>query len=215
MADKKNTSSSYVKKTTKKEFDSYSDHPRFGKYPHFTGQNPHNDFAGGIHLHWHSTPESRIPNTAIAADIARQHPSMYPVTHYYDEKRICTVCDKSFIFFAQEQKYWYEDLKFPLEVACTRCVYCRKKTQWIARNKARYDELFHKNDKSADEALEMASCCLSLIEEGYFTKKQEKQVRTLIKSVNMQHTQRYAELLKRLDALKASEVASVEDDRSQ
>jgi len=114
------------------EYDGYVEHPRFGKRPHHTGLNPETDFGGDIFLHWHSPRECRIPNTAIASDLSRQTEATIPVTHYYDVKRQCRDCGKPFIFFAQEQKHWYEELKFPLEADCVRCSSCRKREQGIA-----------------------------------------------------------------------------------
>ena len=40
------------------------------------------------------------------------------MTHYFDAKRVCRKCERPFLFFAEEQKYWYEDLRFPLEADC-------------------------------------------------------------------------------------------------
>lgn len=204
MAGKKKTPSGYIKTQAQKEYESYVEHPRFGRYPHLTGQNPQTDWGRAVNLHWRSKPESRIPNTAITADVSRQSPALYPATHYYDEKCVCRDCNRPFIFFAKEQKHWYEELRFPLDADCVRCADCRKKTQWIERKKKRYDKLFHKVDRTTDETLEMADCCLSLIEEGIFTMKQEKQVRTLMKQVKVKHT-RHTNLLDRLQALKTSE----------
>lgn len=205
MAGKKKKPSGYVKAQTQKEFEGYVEHPRFGRYPRFTGENAHNDWEGRVFLHWRSRPETRVPDTAVAADLSRQTPATVPVTHYYDEKRSCLDCHKPFLFFALEQKHWYEELGFTVDSDCVRCPLCRKKTQWLARKKERYDELFHAKDKTADETLEMADCCLTLIEEGIFTAKQEKQVRTLLNSAKMEHSQRHAQLLERLKALKAAE----------
>lgn len=203
MTGKNKDPSGYVKEETRKEFEGYVDHPRFGRYPHYTGQNPQNDWESGIHLHWHSKPETRIPNTAIVADVLRQPKALFPRTHYFDEKRICRGCNKPFIFFAQEQKHWYEELGFPLDADCVRCIHCRKKEQWIARQKKRYDALFHNTDRTVDETLDMADYCLTLIEEGVFTMKQEPHVRMLMNSTKAQHTQQYAKLLERLNALKS------------
>ena len=52
--------------------------------------------------------------------MSRQSPAMVPVTHYYDVTRTCRDCDRPFIFFAQEQKHWYEQLGLPLEADCAR-----------------------------------------------------------------------------------------------
>ncbi|TNE27236.1 MAG: hypothetical protein EP349_09415 [Alphaproteobacteria bacterium] len=210
MTGKKKKTSEYVTEKTRKEFASYVEHPRYGRYPHYTGENPQNDYVD-IHLHWRLKPEFCIANTAVAADLSRQSEALFPVTYYYDEKRICRDCDKPFIFFAQEQKHWYEDLGFFIDADCVRCIHCRKKEQWLARQKQRYDEFFHNTDRTADETLKMVDCCLTLIEEGIFTMKQEKQVRTLINSVKEQYAQQCAQLLERLNILKSVEEITDEE----
>jgi hypothetical protein len=37
------------------------------------------------------------------------------------------------LLFAEEQKYWYEELKFPLEANCLDCVPCRKGPALVER----------------------------------------------------------------------------------
>ncbi len=93
----------------------------------------------------------RIPGTAIVADPSKQTRATVPVTHYFDLERSCRDCKRHFIFFAEEQKYWYEELGFGLESDCVRCTECRKKQQGIAWLKERYESLFHIEPKSAEE----------------------------------------------------------------
>ena len=167
------------------EYENYVEHPRFGRSPRFTGLNPQSDFTTGKpFLHWNAT--ERIPNTAVEADVSRQSPATVPVSHYYDVKRQCRDCGRPFIFFAQEQKHWYEELGLPLEADCVRCVPCRKRQQGIAWKRERYEELFHVAERTADENLEMAECCLSLIEEGVFHVRQAQRVRQLLKRIDAQ-----------------------------
>lgn len=180
------------------------DHPRFGKHPRVTGLNPESDVATGRPwLHWNAA--DKIPNTAIEADLSRQSPATVPVTHYYDVRRRCRDCDRPFLFFAEEQKHWYEDLGLPLEADCVRCVPCRKRQQGIAAKRERYEELFHNPQRSASENFEMAECCLSLIEEGIFTVRQTDRVRQLLKTADAQDgNNRTSSVLRaRLDALKS------------
>jgi Probable zinc-ribbon domain len=134
-------------------------------------------------LHWHSPEGVRIPNTAIPADLSRQMPATVPVTHYFDAKRQCADCGRPFIFFAAEQKYWYEDLGFPLESDCVRCVVCRKKQQGLELNRERYEELFHVQERTSEQDLEMAECALSLVEASIFGKRQLERVRSTLKKI--------------------------------
>ncbi len=161
------------------EYENYVDHPRFGRRPQITGLNPQTDLTTGKpYLHWNAT--ERIPNTAIEADLTRQSRATVAVTHYYDVRRSCRDCGRPFIFFAQEQKHWYEELGLPLEADCVRCVPCRKRQHGIAAKRERYEELFHVPARSAEENLEMAECCLSLIEAGTFHARQTMRVRELL-----------------------------------
>lgn len=192
-----------MKRETKK-YAGFVDHPRYGRFPNYTGLNP-DPFSPDVRLQWHTwsrrefaarfqTPvgdvywsyrkTKRIPNTAIAADLSRQTPATVSVTHYFDLERICCDCERPFIFFAEEQKHWYEELGFGLDSDCVRCVDCRKRQQGIARKRQRYEDLFHVPNRSDDENLEMADCCLSLIESETFSTRQTQRVRMLLKTVS-------------------------------
>lgn len=184
------------------DYSQYVCHPRFGQAPRFTGLDPDPD-AAGVHLHWNTrlvTPRQKaemerllgwsppafpndgtrlVPGTAIAADVSRQVPSTVPVTHYYDIDKICRDCGLRFIFYAEEQKFWYEELAFRLEVDAVRCQICRRRQQQISRTKKRYEELSQIADRSGDEELEMAESCLYLIEERVFHVRQLSHVRQM------------------------------------
>lgn len=191
----------YTKTQVQKEFAGYVEHPRFGKYPHFTGLNPQPDFKARILLHYASKKNTRIAGTAIEANISRQSYTLYPVTFYYDEKRICLDCHRPFIFFAQEQKHWYETLNFSVDAWCVRCINCRKAAQWIAGKRKKYETLLKKEDRSADETIDLISCWLHLVEEGVFTLKHENVIRKHLKSVKDKHS-RHIALMERLQAIK-------------
>jgi hypothetical protein len=164
------------------EFRDYVPHPRYGQGPRITGLNPESDYATGkTFLHWHSPAGVRIPNTAIAADVSRQKPATIPMTHYFDAKRQCADCRKPFIFFAAEQKYWYEDLGFPLESDCVRCVPCRKKQQGVESKRERYEELSHAQNRTREQDLELAECSLTLVEAGLFGRRQLERIRGILK----------------------------------
>jgi len=184
--------------TNKDKYESFVEHPRYGQRPHFTGLNPQDSF-----LHWHSPPSCRIPETAIAADLERQTPATVAVTHYFDVERTCRDCDRSFIFFAREQQYWYETLNFGLDSDCVRCPECRKKQQGIAQARERYEELFHVAHRTTDETLEMASVCMELVKEGVFHMRQTEHIRMLLNSLPNAFIddRRYKRVLKSLKGL--------------
>jgi hypothetical protein len=207
----------------------FVDHPRYGRRPNITGLNP-SPLDRGVHLHWNTTEHHeivaqfefvmgkkwpygdlssyssnrtrRIANTAILADLARQTPATVPVTHYFDLERKCRDCGRPFIFFAEEQKHWYEELGFGLDSDCVRCAECRKLQQGIARQREIYETLFHVPNRTEEESIEMADACLSLIESGVFTKKQTQRVRSLLNAVpedsDLRQRFHYAQLIERV-----------------
>lgn len=205
-----------------KHYADYVEHPRFGRQPRFTGLNAEAN-SPGVHLHWINGLLTKadldaverliggriesddngtriIAGTAIKADLTRQTSATLPVTHYYDLDKLCRDCGQRFIFFAEEQKHWYEELGFPLEADCIRCPACRKKLHLIAKKRRRYEALFHLSNRGDDENLEMADCCLTLIEEGIFGKQQLERVRMLLKriSVHRRLDVKFTTLTKRL-----------------
>lgn len=170
------------------ELDDYVVHPRYGQRPRFTGLHPGEPATTRpgepiVVLHWHSPEPVRIANTAVEADVSRQVFTTFPVTHYFDVKRVCRDCRRPFIFFADEQKHWYEELGFSIEADCIRCVACRKQQQGVARLRERYEQLFHVEHRTPPENLEMAECCLALIEASVFARRQTERVRMLLRGV--------------------------------
>ncbi len=189
-------------------YSAFVPHPRYGRGPRVTGLNPAKKYhyKPGEHivmLHWHSGPDRRIPNTAVEADISKQNYTTFPVTHYFDSKRTCRGCRRPFRFFAEEQRHWYEDLGFPIDADCDRCVPCRKREQGIAQKRQRYEELFHVAKPTEEELLEMAECCVSLIEVSVFYPRQHERVRMLVRRVPdlPRYAERKQELLARVEKL--------------
>jgi hypothetical protein len=155
-------------------------HPRYGRRPRITGLDPKPDDLGRVFLHWHSPVECRVAHTAIAADLSRQPRATVAVTHYFDAKRRCRDCQRPFLFFAEEQKYWYEELGFPLESDCVRCIECRRQQRGLEQKRERYGELLHVPDRTIEQSLELADCCLSLVEAGVFPERPLQRVRSIL-----------------------------------
>jgi Probable zinc-ribbon domain len=165
------------------EYADFVEHPRYGKGPRRTGLDVDVDFTpdGKVFCHWHSPPGVRIPKTAIAAHVPSQAPATVPVTHYYDARRVCRKCGKPFLFFAEEQKYWYETLKFPLEADCLECVTCRKDEQHLRAARQRYDALLAATSRSEADTLTLVSCAVLLVESSVFSGKVLPKLRGLLK----------------------------------
>jgi len=200
------------------EYAEYVEHPQYGKAPRLTGLDPDPN-STAVRLHWNALSFNQtqlremerlfgwcptytddgahmVRQTAVAADLARQCPATVSVTHYYDIDKVCRDCGRRFIFFADEQKHWYEELGFPLEADAVRCPPCRKRLQLIARKRKRYEQLFHVPRRTQEEALEMADCCLVLIEEAIFHPRQTERVRMLLNGLpeEMRSEQRFLDL---------------------
>lgn len=176
----------------------YVEHPRYGTTPNFTGLDPDpDDYEVNLHYNtnfytkkqraemlkysgWLAEPnkeERHIPGTAIMADLSRQTHATVPVTHYYDIEKVCQNCRRLFVFYALEQKHWYEGLGFSLDADCIRCVPCRKKEQDIQRLRKRYNELVNKIECSDEEEFELARTRLTLMENGIFSPSHSPKVR--------------------------------------
>lgn len=55
-----------------------------------------------------------------------------PYLAYFDKAYTCTDCREQFVFAAQEQQYWFEQLKFWVQAYPAQCLECRRKRH--ARN---------------------------------------------------------------------------------
>ena len=179
----------------------YVPHPRYGAGPRYTGLDV-DPADPAVKLHWRATPidaahlaawermglptwkipaPSIIPGTAVVADPGRHTGGSYlPITHYYDEGRACRRCRRPFLFFAAEQQHWYEELGFNLSADCVECHPCRHARQRLDRLKRRHDELLARPERTATEGVELADCCLRLIEAGAFTPRRAERVRFLL-----------------------------------
>jgi hypothetical protein len=186
-----------------KDYSQYADHPRYGRLPNVTGLNPQPGDPA-VQLHWNTrmlqVEQRAIPGTAVEADPSKQLRATVPVTHYYDLDTICRDCSRHFIFFAQEQKFWYEELQLPLEADAVRCFDCRRHLRAIADQKQRYECLSHVQPRTVEQNLEMADCCLSLVEQGEFAPSQTQHIRQLLNLIpeDQRSSPEYAELRTRL-----------------
>lgn len=111
----------------------------------------------------------RIPNTAIIADPSKQPRNTYTrVTHYFDLDKVCIDCKRPFLFFAEEQRYWFEELGISLDAQGSRCINCRKQVRDNALLLKNYDHLLHVEPRTRAQNLALAEILLTLIEAGTF-----------------------------------------------
>jgi Probable zinc-ribbon domain len=161
----------------------FVEHPRYGRGPRWTGMNPRDDLSQGVYLGWHSRSDERIPDTAIEANTDRQPNATVPVTHYFDLKRKCRDCGRSFIFFAEEQRYWYETLQFYLGADCVRCIDCRLAERDTKRLRERYETLLADDQRSDADNLDLAEVAMALIDCGVFGARCLEHVRCRLNSI--------------------------------
>lgn len=193
------------KRRTKEPWADHVEHPRFGRGPRRTGIDvdpnatvrPGQPFAK---LHWINR-DCAVSGTAVVADPSRQVITTMGVTHYYDLRRVCRDCKRPFLFFAAEQKHWYEELGFTLEADAVRCVPCRREQQGVDHSRRRYEALVSA-ERSLEEDAELAEHCLVLMESGLFSPRKGEFARYLAKRLCAKVARR---LLRRLDAFDGSE----------
>ncbi|WP_444922492.1 zinc-ribbon domain-containing protein [Microbulbifer sp. CnH-101-G] len=147
----------------------YVDHPRYGKSP----IPSENSFSSEEieRSHWRYGNVKFFPETAILANIDKQDYAIYPRKMYVDIEEQCEVCKRPFIFFAKEQKYWFEELHFYVDAHCTRCIDCRKKDQEIKRLQTSYCELVSKGKHTSEESNKLKNIALELLQLGIIKDK--------------------------------------------
>ena len=77
--------------------------------------------------------------SAIRADISRQDYSVYPRCWYMDAEVKCDRCEKSFVFSADEQRFWYEDARFYVDSFPRQCKACRRELRELKSLRQEYD----------------------------------------------------------------------------
>ncbi len=127
----------------------YVNHPLYASEPipsgySYTKQEIEN-------AHWRYKSVRYFPETAIPAVIEKQSYSVYPRQLYIDIEEQCVDCHRPFIFFAKEQQYWFEQLKFWIDAHATKCFECTKKARAINRLKISYANLIIKEHRTPDE----------------------------------------------------------------
>jgi len=127
----------------------YLNHPRYGDKPIIT--NTSSTIEAIENAHWRYSSLKYFPNTVILADIKKQNYAIYPRALYVDIEEKCGTCSKAFIFFAQEQQYWFETLRFWVDSHCTHCFECRRHARYILTLRKRYDMLTSLANKTSNE----------------------------------------------------------------
>jgi len=117
------------------------------------------------------------PDSVIVADETKQNYSVMPRPYYVDILKSCRDCQNEFIFYATEQKHWYEVLGFYIDADCVRCPKCRVTTQTLRRRFQRYSKSVSRKDLTDEEFTTLLGDALFLYESGLL--KTDQQLRRL------------------------------------
>jgi len=109
------------------------------------------------HSHWACDTCIENKKANIANPLVQHYYGYYlPFFMYFDIEKNCESCSKDFIFSKEEQKHWYEVLKFYVFSVATRCKDCRKDRRAMIAQNNRLMELTALEDKTAEQLKELA-----------------------------------------------------------
>src|SRR5262245_22376954 len=111
-------------------------HPRFGRKVRPSGHRVDPDKLRASF--WQYQNEVLFPESAIPADTTRQNHGVCNRPWYVDILKACVKCGRGFLFFAEEQRFWYEDLGFFVDADCIRCPECRAAERTLRNRFNRY-----------------------------------------------------------------------------
>jgi putative zinc ribbon protein len=102
----------------------------------------------------------------LLARTEEQNYAVFPRRYYVDVLRTCGSCARHFIFFAKEQRYWFETLKFFVDADCVLCPDCRRESRSIQRRLRRYSDLMKRETRAEDELQVLVDDATYLFERG-------------------------------------------------
>ena len=139
-------------------------HPRYGTHPRPSGYSVTE--AQIRESFWRHSRDVLFPETALPANPDNQNFAVFPRRYYVDVLRTCRSCHRPFIFFAREQRYWYETLRFFVDADCVLCPVCRRESRSTQRRLRRYSDLFAKTSPSRKELMFLVDDAVCLLERG-------------------------------------------------
>lgn len=102
---------------------------------------------------WRLRSDTLFSETALLAATDKQNFAIYPRKYYVDVLRSCRTCHRPFIFFAKEQRYWFETLHFFVDADCVHCPDCRRESRTVQRRLRRYSDIFAKSEPTRKELM--------------------------------------------------------------
>ncbi|CAM3661475.1 MULTISPECIES: zinc-ribbon domain containing protein [Pseudoalteromonas] len=146
----------------------YVSHPLYGSEPIPSGNSYTKQEIDNAH--WRYKSVRCFPETAIPAATEKQSYSVYPRQLYIDIEENCVDCHRAFIFFAKEQQYWFEQLKFWIDAHAIKCFDCRKKSRAIKKLQISYANLIIKEHRTSEETQLLKSTTQQLFDLGVINK---------------------------------------------
>jgi Probable zinc-ribbon domain len=139
-------------------------HPRYGALPKPSGLRvSEEELRDGF---WRLGREKLYPDSALLADTSKQNFAVFPRKYYVDVRRVCRTCHRPFIFFAREQRYWFETLRFFVDADCVYCPLCRRESRHVQRRLRRYSDLYSRPTPTSKELMFMVEDATFLLERG-------------------------------------------------
>jgi hypothetical protein len=139
-------------------------HPRYGALPHTSGiAVSEEEIREGF---WSLRRETMFPESVLVARTEEQNYAVFPRRYYVDVLRSCRSCCRKFIFFAKEQRYWFETLKFFVDADCVLCPDCRRTSRLVQRRVRRYSDLMKRKARTMDELQTLVDDATYLFEHG-------------------------------------------------
>ncbi len=149
-------------------------HPRYGRDVLVSGLEVTREEVLGSYWGYRGGTEAAVffLESAIAADISRQDYCAFPRGYYVDLLKTCRDCERPFLFFAQEQRYWYEELGFYIDADCVRCVECRQAEHRRKFHFHRYARRVHAEAWNDDELETLVTDAVFLFNNGMLRNEQ-------------------------------------------
>lgn len=107
-----------------------------------------------------------FPETVLVADTSKQNYAIYPRRYYVDILRNCRECRRPFLFFAQEQRYWFEELQFFVDADCVHCSECRARKHDAKTQLARFSAAMKETNLSRKDLMTLIDDAADLLQAG-------------------------------------------------
>ena len=140
-------------------------HPRYGSEPLVSGVRGISPEAI-LNGYWGYRSEKIFPESVLVADASKQNYSVFPRQFYVDILKTCRSCARPFIFFAAQQKHWFETLRFFVDADCVHCSECRAQRTATKRAVQHYSSLVQLDQPKPDELQQLVDASVLLLSQG-------------------------------------------------